>query len=340
MKRPTQADVARLAGVSRATVSYVINGRTDRSVSITEETRQRVLWAIEQLGYQPHAAAQSLRSGMTKTIGLLIPDMHNPHYWQIVHGVEEAAREQGYDLLLVSTSLDPEREQHSVRALLRRRIDGLILLLTFGDRLTSEIEMLARRHGPVVLLGGQMSDLDTVDPDYGGGAAQMMEHLLSLGHRRIAFIHGVACPTLALGRLVVYRQVLQERGWLNEDWIIRCGSTLEDGYQATLRLLDLSPRPTAILVVNDLLAIGALRAVADRGLRVPEDISIAGFDDIDVAAYLTPPLTTVRVDSESLGRESVRLALARMRDPERPPQHVHVAAQLVVRASTGPAPTD
>jgi LacI family transcriptional regulator len=138
----------------------------------------------------------------------------------------------------------------------------------------------------------------------------------------------------------MYRQVLQKHGGVNEDWIIRCGSTLEDGYQATLRLLDLSPRPTAILVVNDLLAIGALRAVADRGLRVPEDISIAGFDDIDVAAYLTPPLTTVRVDSESLGRESVRLVLARMQDPERPPQHVRVAAQLVVRASTGPAPTD
>ncbi|MCD6291124.1 MAG: LacI family DNA-binding transcriptional regulator [Anaerolineae bacterium] len=340
MKRPTQADVARLAGVSRATVSYVINGRADRSVSITEETRQRVLWAIEQLGYQPHAAAQSLRSGMTKIIGLLIPDMHNPHYWQIVRGVEDAARAEGYDLLLASTSLDPKREQHSVRALLRRRIDGLILLLTFGDRLASEIEMLARRHGPVVLLGGQVPGLDVVEPGYESGAAQMMRYLLSLGHRRIAFIHGVACPTLGGERLTVYRRVLQERGWLNERWVIHCGSTLEDGYQAASHLLDCSPRPTAILVVNDLLAIGALRAVADRGLRVPEDISIAGFDDIEVAAYLTPPLTTVRVDSETLGRESVRLVLARMRDPERPLQHIRVSAQLIVRASTGSAPAD
>jgi LacI family transcriptional regulator len=341
MKRPTQSDVARLAGVSRATVSYVISGHANGAIALTEETRRRVLQAAEQLGYQPHAAAQSLRAGATHTIGMLIPDMRNPHYWQIVCGVEEVARAHGYDLLLSHAALNPDRELESVNALLRGRVDGLALILTFPDRLTEEAKLLAQRRSPVVLFSEGIAGLDMVLPGHGEGAVEMMAHLLALGHRRIGLVYGVAIPELARDRLGAYRRALQEAGLpLSEELIEYCGPTLADGYKAAARLLDRPPRPTALLAVNDLLAVGVLRLLADRGLRVPEDVSVAGFDDIDVASYLVPPLTTVRVNAEEVGRTAGRLIFERMNDPERPLQSIRIPAELVKRTSTGPAPKE
>jgi len=342
MKRPTQIDVARLAGVSRATVSYVVNGLTEGPISITDETRRRVLKAIDELGYQPDAMAQSLRSGTTNTIGLLIPDMHNPHYWQMASGVEQEAQSEGYDLLLISTSLDPDRELYSVRSLSRRRIDGLILLLTFAHDVNDEIEQLVQRRKPLVMMNPGMANIpgiDVVETSYHEGATQLMDYLISLGHRRIGLIYGVAHDKMGLDRLNAYQDTLHKAGFeARESLIEPCGTTLEEGYQAAGRLLDRSPRPTALVVINDLLAIGALRAIAEHGLRVPEDISIASFDDIDLASYVTPPLTTVRMDAEQLGRTSARLVFSRLVNPKLAPQDIHIASQLVVRASTGPAP--
>ncbi len=343
MKRPTQSDVARVAGVSRATVSYVINGRADGRVSTTEETRQRVLLAVEQLDYQPDASAQSLRLGKTGTIGVLIPDMHNPHYWQIVYGVEEEARARGYDLFLSSTALDPDRELGSMRALLQRRIDGLVLLLTFRNPGDEAVAALIRQRSPVVLVGGKDDapdlSLDVVEPDHGTGAIALMAHLLALGHRRIGLVHGVAAPHLAAERMAAYARMLRAAGVEPDETLIqRCGPSLPDGYEAALRLLDRSPRPTAIVAINDYLALGVLRAAADRGLRVPADLSVAGFDDIEITPYLCPALTTVRVNAEELGRRALRLVLERIHDAQRPPQHVRIPAALVSRESTGPAP--
>ncbi len=338
-KRPTQADVARLAGVSRATVSYVVNGLADDRLSITEETRQRVLDAIRELGYEPDAMARSLRLGSTRTIGLLLPDMHNPHYWQIASGAEQQAQEEDYDLLLTNTSLDPDKEIRAVNALSRRRIDGLILLLTFPELHTKQVENLTNRHMPVVVLGGVIPRADRVDSGYNESATRMMEHLIQLGHRRVGLVYGVATEMLGHDRLHAYRQVLQDKGIpVREDYIERCGTTPEEGYQATQRLLCCSPRPTAIMVINDLLAIAATRAAADLRLRVPEDFSIASFDDIELAPYTTPPLTTVRVNAEEMGRAAARLLFARLCDPALPPQRVQIPSQLIVRASTGPAP--
>jgi LacI family transcriptional regulator len=162
-----------------------------------------------------------------------------------------------------------------------------------------------------------------------------------LGHRRIGLFYGVAIPELARDRLGAYRRALQEAGLpLSEELIEYCGPTLADGYKAAARLLDRPPRPTALLAVNDLLAVGVLRLLADRGLRVPEDVSVAGFDDIDVASYLVPPLTTVRVNAEEVGRTAGRLIFERMNDPERPLQSIRIPAELVKRTSTGPAPKE
>jgi DNA-binding LacI/PurR family transcriptional regulator len=344
MKRSTQTDVARLAGVSRAVVSHVVSNRPAGGITITEETRRRVLAAIEVTGYQPDASAQSLRLGKTRSVGVLIPDTQNPHYWQVVRGVEDAARPHGYDLFFSSTSLDPDRELAGVRALTRRRVDGLILMLTYYDKLESELLALRSSQSALVLFGLPPSsalEVDTAEPSHGEGAAEMMAHLLGLGHRRIALVLGVATPTLGVERLAAYEAALRAAGLpVDPELIVHTGPQIEDGYGAALHLLDLRPRPTAIVAVNDYLAIGVLRACVERGVRVPNDVSVAGFDDIDVAAYLTPGLTTVRVSAEEMGRRAFCLLLDRIEHPASPPQHVRVPAQLVLRASTGPACPD
>jgi LacI family transcriptional regulator len=340
-KRPTQLDVARVAGVSRATVSYIINGLADGRVSISIGTRQRVLDAIRQLGYHPDARAQSLRTGgTTNSIGLLVPDMHNPYYWKIASGVEQEAENAGFDLVLFSTSFNARREEHTLRALSRRQVDGLILSLTFPGQIADALKLLARRRSPVVTLGTAFPNVDAVvvQPGYRENARQMMAHLYALGHRRIGFIYGLVNPEIDGGRLAAYREALHEFGLPEDEKLLdRCGATLDDGYQAAHRLLQRRRRPTAIITINDLLAIGALRAIGERGLAAPRDISIAGFDDIDVAAYLNPPLTTVQYDAVAVGREAVKLILQRLRDPDRGAEVVSIPTRLLIRGSTGPA---
>lgn len=341
MKRPTQADVARTAGVSRATVSYVVNGLANGRVAISPETLQRVQDAVTALGYQPDVRAQALRSGgTTNTIGLLVPDMHNPYYWKIASGVEQEAQKAGFDLVLFTTSLDRAREEHTLRALSRRQIDGLILSLTFPNRISEALRQLARRRQPVVILERSFTGLDMVQitPGYAELARQVMEHLFNLGHRTIGLIYGLVNPEIDSGRLIAYRTALQNFGLpVDERLIDRCGATLEDGYQAAHRLLQRVPQPTAIVALNDLLAMGALRAAGELSLAVPGDLSLVGFDDIDMAAYFNPPLTTAQYDADAVGRAAVKLILARLREPDRPAQTIQIPTRLMLRSSTGPA---
>ena len=339
-KRPTQADVAKLAGVSTATVSYVVNDQTGGRIPISPLTRERVLSAIAELDYQPDARARSLRSGGTETIGLLIPDMHNPHYWEIAEGVEEEMRTAGYGMLLASTSMDPQREVDTLNALAQRRIDALILLLSFLDQSFDLLQQLSAQQYAVVTLGFAVDDLDWVEAGFGSAMPQLMDHLFALGHRRIGFVYGVGSPNMATMRLRLFREAYHQHGFpFDEALFIHCDKAMEDSYHATQTLLAIQPRPTAIITVNDLLAMGALRAIHEAGLRVPQDISVAGFDDIAMASYLTPPLTTVRANAQEIGRQAARLALARIQQPDLPVQTARVEAELVVRASTGPAPT-
>lgn len=337
MKRPTQHDVARIAGVSRAAVSYVINGRDVALSNVSEETRQRILKAAHELGYEPDSAAQSLRSHLTHTVSLLIPDMHNPHYWQIARGVEEGLHAEGYDLLLMSTSLSPEREHAALRSLLRRRVDGLILVLHYVDQEKRELKTIISRKSPVVLLGAHLDELDTVDPDDSPGTQELLEHLLALGHCRIGLVFGVATMYLGRSRLNTYREFMAEKFDIQGDELIEFGGpSIEDGYQATKKLLDRRPDLTALVVINDLLAFGAMRAIHEKSLRIPEDISLASFDDIASSSYLNPPLTTVKTCGEDMGRATVRVLFDRLRDPDRPPQHLCVTTQLISRESIGP----
>jgi LacI family transcriptional regulator len=344
MKRPTQVDVARLAGVSTATVSYVVNDIPNSRVPISEDTRQRVLAAVAELGYVPDARAQSLASGDTNTIGLIIPDIRNPHFWEHAEGVEQEARGSGYHLLLSSIALDSDYADEIFKALSRRRIDGLILMGSFihqSEEAMSILAWLCKRRFPVVEISDHNVDydVDSVRSDYWAATREVMSYLLSLQHRRIGMIYGVTSPVLAEDRLQPYQESLQAGGLpVEQELIARCGPTIEDGYQAALQLLKLPERPTALIAINDLLAIGALRAAADLGLHIPTDLSLVGFDGIHMSEYLAPRLTTVRKDSIGVGREAVKQLLARISEPDLPRQKASVPPQFVIRESTGPAP--
>ena len=344
MNRPTQVDVAQRAGVSRATVSYVLNGTTNGRVPISDETRQRVLDAIEELGYEPDARAQALRSGNTKTIALIIPDLRNPHFCEYATGIEEAARAAGYHMLLSSTTLNDEYAVEVFKDLARRRFDGLILASSFilGSKEAQATLDQVRKSGlPIVELSDNYG-VDAVAADYRNATMEAMDYLLSLGHRRIGLIYGVGGVgghELADDRLQPYRASLEAAGIsIDDDLIVECGPTIEDGYQASKRLLELPSRPTAIIAINDLLAIGALRAAADRGLQVPKDISFVSYDDIPMANYLLPRLTTVTKDALNSGRKAFEVLLARIQTPDLPRQVVNNPARLIIRESTGPAP--
>ena len=346
MKRPTQADVARLAGVSRATVSYVVNNQKGGRVPISEETRQRVLAAVAELDYVPDARAQALRSGNTKTIGLIIPDIHNPHFWEMADGVEQEANAAGYHILLSSIPPENKSAEDVFRNLSHRRIDGLVMVPSFiyhSDEAQKTLAALLKRRVPIV---GMMSEqgevsykIDRVISDYQEITVEVMSHLLSLQHRRIGFVFGIAVPDLGSDRLLAYQESLQSANLpVDPDLIVQCGPTIEDSYRATKQLLESPNRPTALLVINDFLAIGALRAIRDLNLNVPQDVSLFGYDDIPLAKYLVPRLSTASKDGEKMGREAIRLLLARLQDPDRPPQEIRLPARLILRESTGPAP--
>ena len=346
MKRPTQVDVARLAGVSRTTVSFVINNQTGGRVPISDETRQRVLDAIAELEYVPDARAQALRSGSTQTIGLIIPDIHNPHFWEVADGVEQEAYAAGYHILLSSIPPENDQAEDIFKNLSHRRIDGLIMVPSFiyqSQEAQKTLAQLLKRRVPIVGImadrGDKNYNFDRVISDYRDTTTEAMQHLLSLQHRRIGLIYGIAIPELGEDRLVAYQQSLKASGLpVDPDLIVQCGPTIEDSYQATRQLLTLSSPPTALLTINDFLAIGALRAIKDLGMDVPRDISLFGYDNVPLAKYLVPRLSTASKDGEKMGRKAVQLLLARLQNPDRPRQEIRLPARLILRESTGPAP--
>jgi LacI family transcriptional regulator len=341
MNQPTQVDVARLAGVSRATVSYVLNGVTEGRVPISEETRLRVLDAIEKLGYEPDARAQALRSGSTKTIALIIPDLQNPHFCEYANGIEEAARAAGYHLLLSSTTMNDEYAVEIFRDLARRRFDGLIIASSFileAEEAQATLRQIRELGLPIVEMDENYG-VDSVSADYRDATREVMSYLFSLGHRRIGLIYGIGGHELGQDRLQPYLESLKAADIPVESGLIaECGPSIEDGYQASLKVLKPKSRPTALITINDLLAMSALRAAADLGLRIPDDLSLVGYDNIPMSNYLVPRLTTVTKDAPALGRKAFEVLLARIQNPDLPLQKVHSPARLILRESTGPTP--
>jgi len=339
VKRPTQKDVAEKAGVSRSTVSYVLNDVVDQKIPISAETRQRVLDAMTALNYVPDTRAQALRSGNTKTFGVLFPDLKNPYYIEMLTGIGNEAQAAGYSLHLSQSFDNPENEGQSFRELVKHQVDGFILLTSFELLPTKILKHIHKSGRPIVAITSIGSEFDHVINGYGDGTRHLMNHLIGFGHRRIGFVYGVSRDSLGYDRLSVYREVLHQCSIpVDEQLIQRCGYSVDDGYEAARQLLSRPNRPTALLVINDYLAFGVIRAAADLGFRVPDDVSVASFDNIHLGNYTVPRLTTVSTFPEQSGRDAVRLLLTRIANPDQPVTVIASGSQVFIRESTGPAP--
>lgn len=337
IKRPTQTDVANRAGVSRSTVSYVLNDQTELKIPISDETRQRVMEAIAELGYVPDARAQSLRSGSTNIVGVIIPVIQNPFFWQILSGISDGLQEAGYSLHLAHHPLDLQQEATTIRALTRQPVDGFILLAAAKYLLPRLTEYLRTAGRPIVEITSARAEFDHVVHAYNSGTRALMSHLLELGHQRIGFVYGIARDVQGFDRLLTYREALEKAGLPVDNTLeAHCGESLEEAYGAAYALLNRPDRPTALLVINDMLAVAVMRAAADIGLSIPGDLSVASFDDIPSASYTVPRLTTVSGKAIDSGRDAVRLLLNRFAEPDLPQQVTNANVELIIRESTGP----
>lgn len=338
-RRITSQKVAERAGVSRTTVSFVLN---DVNAQISPETRQRVLQAARELGYVPDAAARSLVSGRTHILGLIIcqpPDhiTRDAYIHQVIYGLSEAGRQRGFRVLLeaVEDVSQPDAYIHMVRA---KRIDGILLSGPRSD--DNQLPALIADGFPTVLLGRlDHSSVGFVDVDNAAAAYQAVTHLAILGHRRIACItNGPLVYNSAAERLLGYRQALQQAGLPEDDTLIHFGEfEPESGYRAMQALLALSSSPTAVFVASDVVAFGAIAAIRDAGKRVPEDVAIIGFDDVPISRYFTPALTTVRLPAVEQGRRGGEILIDLIEGKPIVESRLVLPTQLVVRQSCGAA---
>ena len=328
-------DVAREAKVSIATVSRVLNGnRTVRDV-----TRERVQEVIRRLRYVPHGGARSLIKRETRTIGVLLPDMFGEFFSEVIRGLDQVARQRHYSLLVTCTHGEPQSAEAMVRPM-HGKVDGLVVL-------SSDIAMYAPlkhllRRTPVVFLnhvqGPGADQFDSISVDNHSGAMAMTRYLMGLGHERILFVKGPDGNGDADERLQGYREAMKGQPDGAPNFMEVSGDFSEgSGYQATSRIVQMEPRPTAIFAANDAMAIGILCALKERGIRVPEDISLAGFDDIPMVRYLSPPLSSIRTPIPELGSGAAErlLAMIEAGGAIRPRQQT-LEVLLVARASTGP----
>lgn len=333
----TSEDVAKIAGVSRATVSYVINGGP-RPVS--EETRQRVLEAIRQTGYQPNAVARNLRLQRTSTLGLIVPDTHNPYFSEVARGIEAIAFEHKYTVFLCHSGSELEREMQYVNMLHTQRVAGVIWIPGTAD-FTPYYKL--KEYGIfTVIIDRQVPDevVPAVMADNLQGGALATRHLIELGHRRIGYIRRPVELSHSRGRFEGYQTALRMSGIpFDEHLVVKGGFVLEDGRRAVNELLALPQPPTAIFAYNDIMAIGALRALFEAGLRVPQDFSLVGFDDIAQASFTCPALTTVHLPKFEMGQRGAKLLISLIEKQEPPAEILTpLGVHLIVRESSGAAP--
>lgn len=335
--RPTIRTVAAKAGVSIATVSRFLNG----NARINAETETRVREAIEDLGYLPNASARGLATNTTRTIALIFPKLSGPFFSELIRGAETEASAAGYHLLIYGVAGGAVGEENRTLGLLTTKVDGLILASQGVQQ--NNLWNLQRQATPVVLLGAEPVGVigDSIRPDNAGGAARIVTHLLEHGYRRIALIQGPETQTHANDRARGYCDALRAHGLPCTPELMIPGAFDErSGYAAMQQLLQQQPQPEAVFAANDQMAIGAMAAIYESGLRIPEDIALAGFDDIEPARYLRPPLTTVHQDIVGQGQLAVRMLLARVQGSEAPAETRVIPTELVIRRSCGCAATD
>jgi LacI family transcriptional regulator len=327
----TIRDVAEAAGVSTATVSRVFNG----TARVDEDTRKRVMVAAGRLDYWPNTAARSLTTSRSHAIGVLLPDLFGEFFSEIIRGIDQAARLEHYQILVSSSHAD-KNELFSAVGSMNGRIDGLIAMAL--DRASLPLIRRFSRTFPVVLMntGFRIRGANSVTVANFEGAFDVGRHLLSLGHRRFAIVNGPGDNTDAAERLRGFRSALEQAGGRVSLLEVPGDFQESSGFEAAPVILREKHRPTAVFAANDYMAVGLLGAFRTLGVRVPEDIAVAGFDDIAIAQYLNPPLTTVHVDAYEEGHRAVRLLLAAL-NPARKGRAVSeiLPTHLVVRGSCG-----
>jgi LacI family transcriptional regulator len=327
-REATIRDVAAKAGVSVATVSRVLN---DPDL-VREETSRQVLDAAKLLRYVPNTAARSLSARRSHTIGVLLPDVHGQFFSEVIRGVDAAAREAKYHILVSGWHSDAGEMIDMVNAM-RGRVDGLLVMAP--DLAVTALREQLSFNLPVVILNSFDDQHAAVTIDNFGGAQAMTAHLASLGHERIAFIKGPSHNNDARERLRGYRQVMRRVGGRQPAFELEGDFSEEAGRKAALHAADLVPRPTAIFAANDSMAVGVIAALQERGINVPGDIAVAGFDDIPIARYITPALTTVHVDIADLGQRAFGLLIEAIARRSAARRRESISTSLVVRDSCG-----
>ena len=335
----TIKEVAREAGVSVATVSRVFTGKGP----VQEETRRRVLEVAARLRYLPNAAARSLTTNKTGAIGVLLPDLYGEFFSEVIRGIDLAARRHGYHVF-VSSSHNDRTEVETVLRALRGRVDGLLVMSPEADAQALQANLPAALPVTLINTPGEDSAFPTLNIDNHGGAFAMTRHLAGLGHRRIAFVQGAPGNHDAWERRRGFLEAMSETPETPGLTAVEIPGEFseESGYRAGIAILRLDPRPTAVFAANDAMAIGVLSALQEAGVRVPGDIAVTGFDDIPVARFLTPPLTTVRVGIAELGARALERLLDAMTGERQAHERRHevLPVSLVVRGSCGATPPE
>lgn len=326
-------DVALEAGVSTATVSHVIN----QTKFVTEETRQKVLNAVEKLNFYPNAHARTLASGRSNIIGLLISDITNPFFPELVKSIEAEAFEQGFNIMLFNTNYDAGRAADYVRRLIELKVAGVALMT--AELEPALIDELARKEVRVVFndLGIVSEYMSNIVLDYSAGIDEAVRHLVSLGHKRIAHISGSSRIRSGVIRRDAFIEAINRYLPENQDNLIFEGDfRFESGRSAANEILSLDDLPTAIVVANDMMALGAMQELKSNGIKIPQEISIVGFDDIAFASLADPPLTTVCSPRVEIGRRAIEALITTIKIPHQQGMEIKIPTYLIVRESTAP----
>ena len=326
--------IARLANVSIATVSRAINGVP----TVNAEMAKRVWEVVEALDFVPNTQARALVSGRSRLFGLLISEITNPFFPELIQGFEDVAIEHGYEILVSSTNYDPKRMSHCIRRMIERKVEG-VAVMTFGIE-EPLLNQLANRQVPLVFvdIGPDRPGISLLKVDYERGIRQAVAHLTNLGHTNIGFVSGPLRLHSATSRLQAFHGAMRSSGLATRmEWILEGDHTLEGGVAAMERLIELKERPTALLCSNDMTAIGVMHTAWRARLNVPHDLSVVGFDDIHLAAMMMPPLTTIQMSRYDLARAAFCALRGYVEEPDAQAgrQEIVIPTELIVRESTG-----
>lgn len=327
----TIKDVARLAGVSTTTVSHVIN----KTRFVAESTTKKVWAAVDDLNYAPSAVARSLKCNSTRTIGMLVTKSTNPFFAEVVHGVEEYCYNEGYTLILCNTEGNISKQRDYLRMLAEKRVDGVLVMCSdISDELLALLEK--KQDLPMVVMnwGTENVNTDCIQDNAQLGGYLATKHLIDNGHTKIACISGQLDRLTCQTRLAGYRKALHEAGIEeNPSWIVEADFECDSAVEAAKKLISHGDRPTAVFCFNDIMALAAISTFRQAGLDVPNDMSVVGYDNIDLAGFFSPPLTTIHTPKRRLGKTAIKLLMERLANKESEQQVFEMQPELVVRRS-------